>query len=235
LKRWLPLVGLAPVIWLGLYITFWLDRTSCVEPAAACLGNAFGNWAGDVVMFAWVDTTLGAGLLAFGAGAFVYLTARYQRQSDIADASANRREDVLAALSQLSLKIDRLVTHTLYSDWIEARSVLKSFEVPLVQFSRYTPGAAQWLQLVIGEIDYALGRDTPAAPFVRPNTTKAIAYAIVVEQFFYDHERLVLPDGRYRHIAAEAPALRARLADVGLEKVSLRSLPLTTGMFVEPQ
>lgn len=216
------------VVWLGLYIMFWVDRADCKQTVAACLGNAFGNWAGDVVMLGWVDQTLGAGLLAFGAGAFVYLTAYYQRRQAVIDAARQVRVDTLSSLAQLSLKVDRALMQIMQEQPEQLNVTIGSLDVVLGQMSRYSPGLVHWLQVIMHEIESDYVRPFKGG---RPNHTRALAYITVAEQFFRGFERLVEVDGRYVHKPASSVALRERLESVGLGQVSLDSLPLAHGMF----
>jgi hypothetical protein len=84
-KKWWPLAPWAGVTWLGCYIVVWLERTDCAQASTVCLRIAFTQWFGDVVMLSWVGgyQTLIAGLLAFAAGAFVWIAAREQISSNL--------------------------------------------------------------------------------------------------------------------------------------------------------
>lgn len=189
-RPWAPMLGLVPLIWLSLYIMFWIDRAGCAEPIAACLGNAFGNWAGDVVMVGWVDTTLGAGLIAAIAALSVVWTAYYQRRVALADNAERRIVDLTMIMWMLKNLFERAGLHHAGREPGEAAETLRQVEALYPRLHEVNPGLVALVQM----ISMDMRRHLAAHP---DDWGYASARCILLSKFFDNPRRLFDRHGNY--------------------------------------
>lgn len=218
-KKWkTPILGwacVALVVWALLYAIYWHDRTGHVLH----WGDALVNWLGDVVMLQWVKSyqTLVAGLLAALAGAFVYLTAIYQRRAAIADRrhqiriqrverNEARRDSLISVLAGIKAEIQQLYNWVMTENKPSLRRSVEAIERSLPQLAMHSPFLVNYFSLVTREINEELGiwnsptaidPDAPIIPF--ENAMRAMAHVIVAKCYLDDLERLVSRDGRFVH------------------------------------
>lgn len=207
-KKWLPLTALLPVMWLGAYIVFWLDRADCVGPVSACLGNAFGNWAGDLIMLKWVKgyQTLFGGFLAFGAGAFVWLSYRSQRADTLADRAEVQRAERLRLLGTIRHQFLQISAHHFGRNDEALATELLSLQSNALQVSGFSSELAAWIGQVGNEIERTSPlkmKGVPEQVFGRQN---ARANADLAAAFLDDGARLIGADARYRFFPAKKAA-----------------------------
>jgi hypothetical protein len=218
LKPWLPLVGAVPVLWLGLYIMFWIDRADCADPVAACLGNAFGNWLGDVVMLRWVKGYQGllAGLLTLVAGAFVWLTYRAQRTDFLSDRANAKRRLGLAALANARhhLSMADLAIWRGADRKEEIAAALAAVYASLPAVRDFAPSFAYWLQQITKLAGILVDGGADAAENARQFLTAAVLYMDEADRLFDSHGDFVL-----------TPADRALLRDLDIgENILIKTM-----------
>ncbi|MHA6731790.1 hypothetical protein [Devosia sp. A369] len=99
-------VALAFVVWLVFYTVEWRIRTN----GEVDLGDAFFAWLGRVVMLEWVYRyqALGAGVLAFLAGAFVFMNGVADRRSADSQRSEERYERSLTTIMRVRERFYRV-------------------------------------------------------------------------------------------------------------------------------
>lgn len=189
-KPWLPLAGLFPVVWMVLYVMFWLDRADCVEPMLACLGNAFGNWTGDLVMFRWIDTTLGAGLLAAAAALAVIWTAFYQRMTALGDAAERRVVELTMIMWMLKNLFERAGLEFAAKKPADAISTFQEVKALYPRMHEVNPALVALLQTVIMDMQRHHDSDPEDWGY-------SAARCILLSKFFHDPRRLFDKAGNY--------------------------------------
>jgi hypothetical protein len=98
--------ALAFTVWITLYAIEWSIRTG----GSVSMGDALLDWLGRAVMLQWVHRYqgLGAGILAFAAGAFVYANGAADRKAAQANRSADRYVRSLAIVMRLRERFYRI-------------------------------------------------------------------------------------------------------------------------------
>lgn len=103
-KKWWPFAIALLMLWLGFYAWAWMARHGCGEsPIGQCWSAAAAGWAADVVMFKWVDATLGAGMLAVVAASAVFLNGAIERRAREEEASVEQEKSLLASIVTIRL------------------------------------------------------------------------------------------------------------------------------------
>ncbi|UYN98371.1 MAG: hypothetical protein KIT02_10375 [Devosia sp.] len=152
IKQWLPLLAVVPIIWLGLYLWAWMGRVGCGEVALGeCWVTALGNWGADVVMLRWVDTTLGAGILAVVAASAIFLNSAIDRKVKRLEAEQLRQHMIDENVATLLARFRQTSLYVLAADNPEATiDKLQDIMAENMKFWSLRPNIASTLDHMVG-------------------------------------------------------------------------------------
>lgn len=230
-KNWIGYAGVLSAFVLISFIVEWSIRTK---------GKVFWldgliRWWADFVMFGWVKDyqTLLGGLLALGAGAFALLAVRYQRQTFVADRTAEQHSDAISTIYTVRGFYQRLILAGFKNDAVSMREASTDIRKMLAEVTRFAPGLADWLQFALHEIDEGIDHfDEERARYRDVTPDYAIGIATIARAYLTDADRLFM-NGRYRHAPRHmdtGDVTTLKVARLDLDKVALAK-----GMLLLPE
>jgi hypothetical protein len=218
--HWKSLIGYAGTVVATVLVSFVVEWHIRTDWNIYWLDGLI-RWWGDFVMFGWVKEyqSLLGGIFALCAGAFVLLSAVYQRHTANLDAIKLSRDQLEMSIIRAAIEYRRLLHQIRRREISDALTTVRALENTILMFASRAYPLANWLirinplldkHLVTAKSEQDVNSEWPSSGDDTPRL-RALGYALLVVEYLSLTARLINPTGEYVHRPRERGPTEDRL------------------------